>query len=964
MLKVTTSIALGGVLLGAMAYLHPLMLKELDCSGGGRACPRVIEAENGLETLSLYDEVRVAKTGGLVSPETMRANHNQKMALEAKKDQILGANGRWSQYGRGPLRASGLANTLGLGPIPRTFLQEYAGRVDNFAYDPVARRLFVAVGTGGIWMSEAVGGDVRTIGDQWVSVGDKLPTQANGAVIWTAAGGGTLISAGGDSVMSTGAFPGLGAYWSNDLGTTWNRAEGFPDGVMVFNAESDPANASIVYIASSRGLYRSEDAGRSFTNVALPVGVNGGVDCAGNIDATSPCNLASVVSDVVVKHPGGTSKVFCSSRGCPVLAAVGWRNGRIAYPGTDVPHSPNNGLYRSETGEPGTFVRVETAPLNALTEEGFAPAERVGRIEMGVASGPLQDHNYVYAVVQDAELLNGARATLDPPLDALGPSPVGLGFLSGIYVSPDFGSTWRRMANVDELVPASAFSALVPPGVQSWYNAWIQVDPTRVEPVTGTPTRLAFGLEEVWQSRLPHVPLNGTLQAGPADFEVLGRYFSATGADQTTHPDQHAGIYIPITDDLAGTIGVCLFIGNDGGVNRQCVLNGQEMNNPAWGIGHNRGFYTLLPYGMAVAKDGTVWFGLQDNGSGHIEPDTLESIQDFGGDGFYAEVNPDNSNISYTETQNGGLKRTKDRGLTSTSIAPPYTRVNFANWFSMDPLDPNHMITTAQQVYETLDAENVTAGTWNEVYNLGFNPRTDAVFTGQFADVHGSAIYVGACGDCGVTANDGSFQNRIATNVGGKLPPNPGTSDGWHDATAKGLPNRLIMSIEIDPNDPKTVYVGLGGYSSPFRDVDSFAEDSNGAMPDAGNIFKSTDAAETFVSIQGDLPKVPVSSIVVRNGQLLVGTDFGAFISSDLDGSSWSVLGSGLPNVPVSQIKVQPGNPNKLFASTYGRHIWTYEFPPDAQVATAREARFGGALGGGLLLVLLALFGARSRVRG
>jgi hypothetical protein len=164
MLKVTTSIALGGVLLGAMAYLHPLMLKELDCSGGGRACPRVIEAENGLETLSLYDEVRVAKTGGLVSPETMRANHNQKMALEAKKDQILGANGRWSQYGRGPLRASGLANTLGLGPIPRTFLQEYAGRVDNFAYDPVARRLFVAVGTGGIWMSEAVGGDVRTIG--------------------------------------------------------------------------------------------------------------------------------------------------------------------------------------------------------------------------------------------------------------------------------------------------------------------------------------------------------------------------------------------------------------------------------------------------------------------------------------------------------------------------------------------------------------------------------------------------------------------------------------------------------------------------------------------------------------------------------------------------------------------------------------------------------------------------------
>ena len=53
------------------------------------------------------------------------------------------------------------------------------------------------------------------------------------------------------------------------------------------------------------------------------------------------------------------------------------------------------------------------------------------------------------------------------------------------------------------------------------------------------------------------------------------------------------------------------------------------MTNFGWGQGANNGFYTLLPYGMAVAKDGTVWMGFQDNGSGHIEPDTREMFMDF-----------------------------------------------------------------------------------------------------------------------------------------------------------------------------------------------------------------------------------------------------------------------------------------------------------------------------------------------
>jgi hypothetical protein len=937
------SLVLTGAVFAAMAYVHPLLDRELDCSGGGRLCPKGAYAESPGEALQIYN-TREQRLGGMPTGPTLRAAIERKQAMESAKAEVRGATGTWRTYGRGTLITSGLVQELGAGlgqPVPDLNFGSDAGRVDNFAYDPVAKRLFAAVGTGGIWMTEARDNDVRTLGDLWVSIGDNLPTQANGAVLWTSAGGGTVVSASGDSVMSTGAYAGLGAYWSNDLGATWTRAEGFPDGALVFNAATDPGNPRILYIASSLGLYRSEDAGRSFTNVALPTTP----ECAGKVEFNTPCNLANVVSDVVIKHPGGTEGFQCSFNGCPVLAAVGWRGGRTPYPDGVTPQSPANGLYRSDTGIPGSFVRLDPAPVDSLTELGFTPAERIGRIEMGVASGPLQDHNYVYAMVHDAVLQAGGDLLLDGPLASLGGIPIATA-MNGLYVSSDFGTTWARMADSLEIgtIPGP-FVALIAPGQQGFYNQWVQVDPTRVIPGVGIPTRIVFGLEELFTNQVPHVPLNGIAQNTPQDFKNIGFYFSAVGADPNTHADQHAGLFIP-TGDLTngGDGGVCVFAGNDGGVYRQCLLPGEEMDNAKWAPVNN-GFFTLLPYGLGVAKDGTVWFGLQDNGSGHVEPDTGLYYGDFGGDGFFAEVNPDNSDIAFTETPNGGLVRTVDRGASSTDIAPAYTRPNFSNWFQMDPTDPEHMITTANQIFVTTEASTVTSSTWTEVYSLGVNPRGDVPYTAAVADVHGAAIYVGACGDCGVTVNDTGFQNLIATNVGGKKPPVKGGFEGWHDATAAGLPNRFITAIEIDPDDPFTVYVGLGDYMSPFRGPGSFGDPNDPAGIGQGNIYKSTDAAETFTNISGDLPAVPVTTIVLRDGQLIIGTDLGMFISEDGSGAKWAPMGNGLPNVPVTMAKLQPGNPNRLFISTFGRGIWTYDFPADARIASARTdaARFGGA---------------------
>ena len=869
--------------------------------------------------------------GAAPSPALMEAAARQKQSLAGNRERIAKADGNWLPYGKGGLLAG---NSV------------YSARVDNFAYDAGKKRLFAAVGTGGIWMSTAAGGDVTTLGDAWVSVGEKLPSQINGGVIWSpdadgdgdadASSDGTLLAAGGESVMGNNGYMGFGAYWTTDLGATWTRSTGFPSGVQVYNAKHDPGHPNIFYIASSIGLFRSTDAGRSFVNVRLP----SSAECAGKEDISSKCQYANVVSDVAIRAPGGTTDETCAADGCPVVAAIGWRAGQGTFRDGTV-QGIGNGLYRSDTGKPGSFMRVSNEPANALSPLGFAPAARSGRIEFGLTEGPDQDHNYLYALVQDAVHFNTGYSFAEPILDD--PATVVSSNVNGLYVSADFGLTWIRMADDNEIVATPG--SINFPGAQAWYNQWIAIDPTRADPVSGIPLRMTYGLEEVMQNIT--TPLDGTVQAANAqDFELIGRYTELTTT--TTHPDQHVGLYIA---DGAG--GVCLFVGNDGGVFKQCVGAGLPMTNAGWGAGANEGFYALLPYGLAVAKDGTVWQGHQDNGSGHIEPDTREQIMDFGADGFFAETDPDNSDISYTESQNGGLRRTLNRGASSTGIAPPYTRVNFINWFVMDPLDAKHMLTGARQIFSTLNAPAVTSSTWATVFDLGVNPVTNVNRTTTSMHVYDGMAYVGFCGDCGSVANDTGFVNGIATNVGGTVPPKKGAADGWHIAAAAGLESRVVLGLEMDEADPKTVYATLAGYTGNLRPPGSY-NDPNAAKIGTGVVFKSTDAGESFTDISGDLPRVQTNSILLYKHadgrqQLLIGTDLGPFISSDNKGSSWAPLGNDLPNVPVAMLRFKPKavatEPDLIFAATFGRGIWSYDLSQLPAASSSSSSSSGGSTG-------------------
>ena len=820
--------------------------------------------------------------------------------------------GTWQPVG-GTLHSdvSGYARVNGLG------LAGLSGRVEDFAADPSdARHWYAAVATGGLW-------ETNDAGASWHSVSDSMPTQTAGAVAYLPTTPATLVLGTGDPSFGGDGISGLGVFRSTDDGATWTKASGVPGDSLTFSIAVDPDQPSTLYAATSKGLYRSDDAGASFVNVQLPT------KCTDLSDAN--CYFANMVTDVVVQKDSGK-----------VLAAVGWRAGQKNN-ANGKPQAPQNGLYSSDSGLPGSFKYDDPSAT------GFLATNLVGRTALGIANGPGQDHGWVAAVVQDAGKFNGTVGELDTPQTT---APDG-SILNGIWLSKDFGATWNKVADAADLALPGTGSALTGanlasyrPGVQSWYNEWVQFDPTQHDS-SGAPTRMAFGLEEVWENTGP------LLTTTKDHFHVIGRYFaggSCAGynlglpacptnnppqASTTTHPDQHAGLFVP-----DGQGGVTLLAGNDGGAYAQHVASGQDFDNTKWGSGVNDGLHTLLPYATAVAKDGTIVAGLQDNGEMKVTPEGNE-VAIFGGDGFYSAIDPNNSNTIYEEYTNGDVSVSTDGGKSWTDIKPSgLTSALFATPLTMDPYDAGHLLMGGRDIEERTGGPG---GAWTKVYDLGtrthpgvasatataYNPATPSVLGDpnnqtSAVDLLGGYAYAGFCGYCDVVTGGLPFQNGLATNVT-RDPKTAGTAAGWHIAKMQGLPDRYITSVRMDPSNPAVVYVTLGGYGRRWIAPGALGDDTS--KVGTGHVFRSGDGGDHFVDITGNLPDVPANWTIVHNGHLVVATDVGVFESGGTHGESYQVLGNGMPSVPVFHLTIDPSNPDRLIAATYGRGVYDFTYP-------------------------------------
>jgi len=143
--------------------------------------------------------------------------------------------------------------------------------------------------------------------------------------------------------------------------------------------------------------------------------------------------------------------------------------------------------------------------------------------------------------------------------------------------------------------------------------------------------------------------------------------------------------------------------------------------------------------------------------------------------------------------------------------------------------------------------------------------------------------------------------------------------DGWPEEDSGlpvGQPGALITDFSVDPTNPMTAFVTIGG---------------TGAY---AHVYTTTNGGGVWTPIQGSgsgaLPYVPALSIVTDpraaplagapKGYLYIGTQVGAFESLD-GGSTWKPLGGGLPNVPVVSLSFNLAL-EELVAGTQGRGVF------------------------------------------
>ena len=151
--------------------------------------------------------------------------------------------------------------------------------------------------------------------------------------------------------------------------------------------------------------------------------------------------------------------------------------------------------------------------------------------------------------------------------------------------------------------------------------------------------------------------------------------------------------------------------------------------------------------------------------------------------------------------------------------------------------------------------------------------------------------------------------------------------DVWRTTTASStLVNvtgswaaQYVARAVIDPNSTAIAYVALDG----------FMGDTAANNPAASHVWRTGNlghAPPTWTSAGSGIPDVPVNSLVVDpqdSTHLFAGTDIGVYKSTD-SGANWSPYGTGLPVVAVFDMAVASDGSGgeTLRIATHGRGMW------------------------------------------
>jgi photosystem II stability/assembly factor-like uncharacterized protein len=137
--------------------------------------------------------------------------------------------------------------------------------------------------------------------------------------------------------------------------------------------------------------------------------------------------------------------------------------------------------------------------------------------------------------------------------------------------------------------------------------------------------------------------------------------------------------------------------------------------------------------------------------------------------------------------------------------------------------------------------------------------------------------------------------------------------------------NVHVTALAEDPRDPQRLWTAFG---------------EPGVVPTTGGIYRSTDGGAhwSLARVAGNLP-VFALALDPRNSNRIWAASVGAVFLSEDGGATWTSYSEGLLSVNVRDLRLDPFDPDTLYAGTEGGSV--YEF-------TRWGSSCGTSLGGGV----------------
>ena len=674
---------------------------------------------------------------------------------------------------------------------------------------------FGAVG-GGLWKTTDGGMTWSAITDGHVksaSVGAVAVSESNPDVVYIGMG---------ESCIRGNIMAGDGVYKSTDAGKTWTHV-GLDAGGTKQNISKiriHPTNPDIVWVAvfgqhgapnEDRGVFKTTDGGKTWKKVLYRDDKTGAIDIS--VDRTNP----------------------------NVLYAALWEAYRVEYQMSS--GGPGSGLYKSTDGG-DTWTEITRNP--------GLPSGVVGRIGVSVSGA---DPNRVYALVENE---NG-----------------------GLFSSDDAGASWK-LINPNRSIRQRAF-----------YYTHVYADPKNKDVVYALNTSLFKSTD------------------GGKTLRSIG---------QGTHGDHHDLWIDP--DDPSHLVN-----GNDGG-GAITVTDGKAWSEEDFPTAQFYHVVTTkhIPYHVCgsqqdnstacVSSGGGGGFGGGGGGGGGGNP--LYTVG--GGEPGYIAADPKDVDVFFGGTNNGGFLTRFNRRTGQLREVNPYPRM-FQGEPSSDvkerwqwtypiifsPVDPNVLYTSSQHVWKTTNGGQ----TWTRISGdlTRHDPKTMGPSGGPIThDMNSPEIYavVFALGPGKKNVNviwAGSDDGMIhVTRNGGQT---------WTNVTPKDMPDLgRVSQIDASSFDDGTAYVAV---KRPLlNDV-------------APYIFRTHDFGKTWTKVVNGLrPSDYVHAVredPTRKGLLYAGAQHGMYISYD-DGENWQNFSLNLPDIPISDLIVEA---NSIAIATHGRSFYVLD---------------------------------------